>query len=695
MTAIRGLLCLVCLAANVLASASQQKPQQKPPKNLPPNILLITLDTTRADRMGFLGSKRGLTANLDALAHDSAVFTQAYSQAPLTPTSHATILTGTYPQFHQVNDFRVPLAKDLPYAPDILHAHGYRTAAFVGSVVLDPATSYAPGFDRGFDTYNAGFDPEAIRQKGRFETIERRGNEVVARALAWLTEHPKGPCFLWVHLYDAHYPYDPPEPYKSRYASEPYDGEIAYEDAAVGKLLGQLKARGLYDGVVIAVMSDHGESLGAHGEDTHGIFLYDETIQVPLVIKLPRKNAASKSTATQNVKRIEDKVELVDVMPTLLQAAGVAVPKEVQGQSLIGLMTTGLTMGFKRSTMAAAPATEDRNDVSAEAWHDRPAYAETDYPRTAFGWSALRSLRTGKYLYVQAPRHELYDEAADAKAEHNLAGESTAVADTLKAKLDGIRRETTNNREAPKALVDPMAQEKLAALGYVSGGNASKAGAAEQGADPKDKIEISNLNHQANALRQSGRPAEAVPLLQELMVKEPDMPNVYGELGECYLDLQEFQKALAVLRKAKELDPDSPTARLRLAKALMGVGDFAAAVPELEFAVNKIPSYAEAHLFLEMAYARTNRIPETIKECETVIEFFPDHFGSYLILGRFLELSGDFAGAVPKLKQAAALDPKAPEPHMFLADAYMQLGKQSDAEREKAAAKRLASEARQ
>jgi arylsulfatase A-like enzyme/Flp pilus assembly protein TadD len=674
-------LMLIALTLNGMAAAAPQNAatphtagpvRRTVPNPAPPNILLITLDTTRADRMGFLGSKRGLTPNLDALARDSAVFTHAYSQAPLTPTSHASILTGTYPQFHQVNDFRVPLAKDLPYAPDILHSHSYHTAAFVGSVVLDPATSYAPGFDRGFDTYDAGFEPEVIRQKGRFGTIERRGDEVVARALAWLTRHPKGPFFMWVHLYDAHDPYDPPEPYMSRYAAEPYDGEIAYEDAAVGKLLQQLKARGLYDGAMIAVMSDHGESLGAHGEDTHGIFLYDETIQVPLVIKL------SGGGATRHAeKRIDDKVELVDVMPTLLHAAGVAVPAEVQGQSLLGLMT-------------AAPAAQTSTETSAATWRDRPAYAETDYPRTAFGWSALRSLRTGKYLYVQSPRQELYDEAVDAKAEHNLASVSTAVADTLKARLDSIRQETSNNREAPLASVDPMAQEKLAALGYVSGGNNRSTAAAEAGADPKDKIEISNLNHHANALRQSGHPAEAIPLLQQVLAKEPNMPNTYGELGESFLDLKEYQEALPVLRKARELDPESPTARLQLAKALMGVGDFVAAVPELEFAVAKIPGYGEAHLFLETAYARTNRIPETIKECQTVLDFFPDHFGSYLILGRFLELSGDFAGAVPKLKKAAALDPKAPEPHIFLGDAYAQLGQKADAAREQAAAKRLA-----
>jgi arylsulfatase A-like enzyme/Tfp pilus assembly protein PilF len=648
MRAIIRWLCVISLAVSAVAAT-------------PPNIILITLDTTRADRMGFLGSKSGLTPNLDGLAQQSAVFTRAYSQAPLTTVSHATILTGTYPQYHQVNDFRVPLVKDLPYAPEILHTQGYHTAAFVGSIVLNPTPSYAPGFDRGFDTYDAAFH-YAGPGENHYRTVERRGGEVVAHALAWLNKHPKGPFFLWVHLYDAHDPYDPPEPYKTRYAKAPYDGEIAYADSALGKLFRQLKASGLYDGSVIAVMADHGESLGAHGEDTHGVFLYDETIHVPLVIKLPKAKAR---------KTIDHRVELVDVMPTLLQATGIAVPAEVQGESLLSMMQANV------------------GESTPEAWQDRPAYSRSDYPRLAFGWSAIQSLRTGKYLYVQSPRRELYDQAADSNAEHNLATTSTAVADTLAERADAFLQKTSSNREAPKAIVDPAAEAKLAALGYVaSGSNVTKATGGEQ-PDPKDKIEIANLIHRASAAREQGKYQEAADLLRQSISKDPSMPGTYAKMGENLLDLKQYDAAVPALRKAAELNPESPMEHVQLAKGLMATGDFAAAVPELEFALTKQPNLADAHIFLEMAYARTNRIPETIKECETVLEFMPDHYGSYLILGRFLELSGDLAGAVAKLKKAASLQPKAPDPHLILSDVYDRLGQKADADRERAEANRL------
>ena len=429
-----------------------------------PNIILITLDTTRADRMGFLGSKRGLTPHLDAMAQQGVVFTRAYSHVPITTASHTTILTGTYPQFNHVNDFGIPLSPKLPYLPDLLHAQGYHTGAFVGSLILDPLDGTAPGFDRGFEVYDAGFH---LRRHGadRYKTVERRAGDVVNHALAWLSQLPNGPFFLWVHLYDAHDPYDPPAPYKTRFSAQPYDGEIAYADSCVGKLLDEIRKHGLYDETLIAVMADHGESLGAHGENTHGIFLYDETLHVPLVFKLPASHSAG--------QRIETRARLVDVAPTILQEAGLAIPKEMQGESLSNLMK---------------PAAK-----AASAADDRSAYAETDYPHRAFGWSSLRALRTGKYLYIRAPERELYNQAADPEDAHNLAPTAKAVADTLNSQLDAFRAQTSQTL-VNLAKPDAEQMQKLQALGYVaSDSSEAKDSDKLNGADPKTKIQISNL----------------------------------------------------------------------------------------------------------------------------------------------------------------------------------------------------------
>jgi arylsulfatase A-like enzyme/Flp pilus assembly protein TadD len=662
MRLIRWAVCFGSLAS-ALAAASQLAATKPGARAFaPPNIVLITLDTTRSDRMGFLGSKRGLTPNLDGLAGQSAVFTHAYAQAPLTSPSHASILSGTYPQFHGVIDFPMALATDVPYAPEILRDRGYRTAAFVGSVVLDP-TIGAPGFDRGFDTYDADFRAEDFHEKNRYQTIERRGGEVMARALAWLNQHPKGPFFLWVHLYDAHDPYDPPEPYKSRYPAEAYDGEIAYVDAMVGKLLRQLKARGLYDGATIAVTADHGEALGAHGEDTHGIFLYDETIQVPLLIKLPRARSAG--------KRIENQVELVDVLPTLLQTAGIEVPKQVQGESLLGLMKSGGAGG-----------------EATAGWHDHPAYAQSDYAHLAYGWSSLQSLRAGKYLFIQAPRPELYDQRADPKAEHNLAPASTAVADTLAGQLQAFLGKTSSTRVASNVAVDPAAQQKLAALGYVASGNTVPK-SADRGADPKDRIETANAIHRLNFLTQDGRFQEAVPILQQLIAKDPGITILYFMLSGCYIEMEQFDKAIPVLRKAVELDPDFTGAQMNLGKALLAVHDYDGAAAVFEGLVAKKPTLVDAQVSLEIAYAGAKRVPEEIKQCRKVLEFLPDDYPTYLNLGRFLAMSGDLEGAVPSLQKAAALQPIAPLPHLYLSQVYARLGRAADAARERTEAIRL------
>jgi len=678
----RRLLCLVCLLASAMAGTTTPPPA----KSQPPNVILITLDTTRADRMGFLGSKRGLTPNLDALARQSVVFTHAYSQVPLTTASHATILTGTYPQFHQVNDFGVPLAEDLPYAPYIFRGNGYHTAAFVGSLVLDPATRSAPGFERGFDTYDAGFHR---RRQGedRYQAIERRGGEVIGHTLEWLTTHHEGPFFIWVHLYDPHDPYDPPEPYKTKYASGPYDGEIAYVDAAVGKLLSWLRLRGLYDGALIAVMADHGEALGEHGETTHGIFLYDETIHVPLLFKLPRERSAG--------KRIESRAGLVDVLPTILEAVGIAIPPEVQGESLLSMLKPAMLKPamLKPTALNAGPAGQAGTAASkaSETSPDRPAYAESDYPHRTFGWSSLRALRTGKYLFIEAPHKELYDQSADPKAEHNLSTTSVAVTNTLASQLDAFRQKTGTAKEAPKVSADPDLQERLNALGYVASDSSASAalGIKDTGADPKDKVEVVNLLHRAEMFKEDMHFVEAVPLLEQVIALEPNLPITYLQLGTSLSSLKNYEKAVPILRKAVEMRPDLTVPRYQLGSALFETGDFAAAAVQFETAVARSPNWPEAHLSLATAYARTGRLTDAIPEYTKVIELRPNHYSAHLLLGRALALTGNPAAAVPNLTKAAELQPKSPEPHAFLADAYLQLGQQADAERERAEAQRV------
>jgi choline-sulfatase len=668
----RRLLCLVCSVASAMAGTSAPPPA----KSQPPNVILITLDTTRADRMGFLGSKRGLTPNLDALARQSVVFTRAYSQVPLTTASHATILTGTYPQFHQVNDFGVPLAEDLPYAPYIFRGNGYHTAAFVGSLVLDPEARSAPGFERGFDTYDAGFH-RRHQGEDRYQAIERRGGEVIGHTLAWLTTHYEGPFFIWVHLYDAHDPYDPPEPYKTKYAAAPYDGEIAYADAAVGKLLSWLRLRGLYDGALIAVMADHGEALGEHGETTHGIFLYDETIRVPLLFKLPRERSAG--------KRIESRAGLVDVLPTILEAVGIAIPHDVQGESLLSML--------KPATLKPAPAGQAGTAASkaSETSPDRSAYAESDYPHRTFGWSSLRALRTGKYLFIEAPHKELYDQSADPKAERNLSTTSVAVTNTLASQLDAFRQKTGTAKEAPKVSADPDLQERLNALGYVASDSSASAalGIKDTGADPKDKVEVVNLLHRAEMFKEDTHFVEAVPLLEQVIALEPNLPITYLQLGTALSSLKEYEKAVPILRKAVEMRPDLTVPRYQLGSALFETGDFAAATVQFETAVARSPNWPEAHLSLATAYARTGRLTDAIPEYTKVIELRPNHYSAHLLLGRALALTGNPAAAVPNLVKAAELQPKSPEPHAFLADAYVQLGQQADAERERAEAQRM------
>jgi arylsulfatase A-like enzyme/Tfp pilus assembly protein PilF len=647
-----------------ITSAPAQRPKASPGRSVSqyPNVILITLDTTRADRMGFLGSKRGLTPNLDAVARQGVVFTHAYSHVPLTTASHTTILTGTYPQFNHVNDFGVPLSANLPYLPDILHHHGYQTGAFVGSLVLDPLDGTAPGFDRGFDVYDAGF---RLRRHGadRYQTVERRAAVVVDHALGWLSQVPNGPFFLWVHLYDAHDPYDPPFPFKERYAAQPYDGEIAYADACVGKLLDALRQHGLYDETLIAVMADHGESLGAHGENTHGVFLYDETLHVPLLIKLPLNREAG--------RRVETRASLVDVAPTILSSAGVTPPSEMQGQPLL----------------ESGKAVNDKNtDTSSE---DRPAYAETDYPHRAFGWSSLRALRTGKYLYIQAPERELYNQVNDPDATHNLAASSQAVTDTLASQLADFRNQTSQTL-LDLGKPDAEKMQKLQALGYVgSDATPAKDGNKLSGLDPKTRIEITNLLHDAMLDVEDANYERAIPLLERALAVQPNMPVANLQYGMAQARLKRFDKAIAPLQKAVALQPDNGMGHYELGLALFETGNWNGAAPEFEAAVARAPRWADAHFSLAAVYARIDRVPDAMAELDSTLGISPDHYRANLLRGRILSLQGNPLGGLNNLEKATQVQPDSREAHLFLADAYTQLGRLSDAKNERAAAQKL------
>jgi arylsulfatase A-like enzyme/Tfp pilus assembly protein PilF len=619
-------------AALLLAIAFGRTAGQSPRR---PNILLVTLDTTRADRMGFLGSTRGLTPALDAFARKAIVFTRAYSQAPVTTVSHATLLTGTFPPAHRVTDFGAPLPATAPYLPHLLHDAGYQTAAFVGSLILDPRNGTAPGFDRGFDVYDAGF---RLRRPGddRYRSVERRGDEVAARALAWLSAHASAPTFLWVHLFDPHDPYDPPADLKRRFAAAPYDGEIAAVDRLVGRLVQAADAD-----TIVAIAADHGESLGDHGEDTHGVFLYDEVLHVPLVVRVRAANTGA---------RVDTRVRLADLAPTLLEAAGLTIPPAMQGESLMRLAG------------------------------DRPVYAETEYPRRAFGWSPLAAWRNDRFLLVRAPKPELYDLVADPNAAKNLADTRARVVDGMAAELQQflIASDRSGGLATPKlgvarpseggsgaTPVDPELAKRLAALGYISGTNA----ASRAGVDPKDRIAVANALHHAVVAVEDGAFQKAVPLLEQVTASEPEIPLAQLQLGIARLRLKQYARAIAPLTKAVALEPDQLFGQYELGVALYETGDLQASARHLAIVAARMPGWADARYSLGSVYARIDRVQDALAELRAALGLEPKHFRANLLLGRILTLQNQPHAAIPFLRTAVEVDPKSTEARAFLDEA--------------------------
>jgi arylsulfatase A-like enzyme len=531
-----------------------------------PNIILITLDSARSDRFGFMGGKRP-TPNLDALARQGILFERAYAQAPTTVVSGATILSGTYPQTHQVNELGAPLGNSLPYLPASLRARGYHTAAVVGAIDLDPKAGFAPGFDRGFESYVGAHPPRGA--EGVYRIAGRAGAQEVASALRWLAQNPHGPFFLWLHIYI---------PGGGPAAS--YDSS-ALADVAVAQLMAQLRTRKLYDDTAIVLTGTHGEGLGVHDEDLHGVFLYDETIHVPLVLKLPQNQLAG--------KHVPARVRLLDVAPTILEIAGVAVPSQMEGQSLLRIAKTNPTT-------------------------DQPVYSRTDFPNWAFGWSPLESWRAGKYLYVRAPKPELYDLTADPGATHNLASSSKATLDTLAGQLDAFSQHFKAGGKSSSPGLSSSEMQKLASLGYVGIQKSSGSSTAVSGTDPKDGIAAANKIQGALAQVQSGDASKVVSTLQAQAAAQSGSYLAQYGLGVAYASTRQYPKAVEVLHKAIELQPNSPWAHFYMGTSLLQTGDFKTAAVHLEIASARLPEFREAHTSLAEAYDHLGRTADAKKE---------------------------------------------------------------------------------
>jgi arylsulfatase A-like enzyme/tetratricopeptide (TPR) repeat protein len=508
------------------------------PKNV--NVVLITLDTLRTDRISSYGSNLVETPHIDRFASEGVLFSNAASTVPFTLPAHSSILTGLYPPGHGVREnVGYTLAEGIPTLAEVLSDAGFDSAGFVSAFVLDRRWGIARGFDHYLDDFDLrDFDTPSLG------SVQRPGDETTAEAVRWLDERPRdGPFFLWLHLYDPHDPYEPPEPFKSQYPNRPYDGEVAYTDWLIGEFRRALEERGLLEDSLVILTSDHGEGLGDHGEGQHGFFIYDSTIHVSLIMRLPRGSNGGMVMDTA--------VSHVDIFPTVLETVGLYAPKRVDGSSLLPLI------GGKDF---------DR---------DRAVYSESLYPLLHYGWAPLRSLRTGNVKLISAPRPELFDVASDPKELQNLSRKRPAVVTTLDQRLSEMR--SVIEREGPSAQsgpdIDPQTLAQLQALGYAAGqGGVSLDEETDRPrADPKDKVGIHRTIMRAQTLMRDDK-EKAEKTLLAVLRDDPDVLDAHQMMGQLTIGQQRFDEALTHFGRALELQPDHNNSLMGMASAYRALG---------------------------------------------------------------------------------------------------------------------------
>ena len=589
-------------------------------------IFFISIDTLRADRLRVYGSIRTSTPAIDRLAADGVVFENAYAHSPQTLPSHTSILSGELPYVHGVRDnIGFTVKEGQRFLQHRLKESGYSTAAFVSSYVLRRQT----GFHQGFDVFDDRLPPVSPEQP--LGQVQRRGEETIAAAINWIDAQASPKAFVFAHIYEPHTPYTPPDRFKT---PDLYDGEVAYADEIIGRLLQHLRTRGWYDDALIVLFSDHGEGLGDHGEEEHGIFLYRETIRVPLIIKLPRSAGAG--------RRIAEPVQHADLVPTVLEL--IDGPAEAGPDRREGSIAERVGAGFSRPIgRSLVPAFTGTGTLPLTN-----IYSESLSPRYHFGWSELYALSDDRYRLIRAPKDELYDLSQDARELSSIAEEHSQVRTAMRSALD---RMIAGSSVAAPSAVSAEDRQKLAALGYVgtqTGSDVMLPG--DQLPDPKDKIQVLKMYRDGGRLASAGEFEAAVRVYRALLREDPGMTDVRLRLASIHEHQGQLSQAIAAYREVISRDPKNAAALTGMSSALLRLGRMEEAKAHAELAIAVAP--AIAHEMLARMAVHQGDTAAARRHADLAQQADPTQPMRPFIEGMILHAQGQFSAAAQPLLEA-------------------------------------------